>query len=83
MVTYRSLEIDLLLFVSLLLFAKDLRTDVSLFLNRLSASVAIGIWGYLIPFYFITAYTVLKVPTLDPSSLSTALPLILTNLSCE
>lgn len=39
----------------------------------------IGIFGYLIPYFFLTTYTTLNCPELDPNSISPAVPLVLAN----
>ncbi|ORY70805.1 major facilitator superfamily domain-containing protein [Leucosporidium creatinivorum] len=42
----------------------------------------VGIFGYLTPYYFLTTYTTLKVPSLDPNSILPAVPLIISNFTC-
>lgn len=46
----------------------------------LTASIAVGIWGYLTPYYYITAYTsVTVVPQIPSGSIETILPLVVSN----
>ncbi|KAK4058890.1 hypothetical protein OIO90_000336 [Microbotryomycetes sp. JL221] len=42
-------------------------------------SVFIAVFGFLTPFYYLTSYTTLKCPELDPTSLAPAAPLIIAN----
>ncbi|ORY56451.1 major facilitator superfamily domain-containing protein [Leucosporidium creatinivorum] len=44
-------------------------------------TVTVGIFGYLTPYYFLTAYTTFKCPQLDPTSITPAVPLIISNFT--
>ncbi|KAJ7241674.1 major facilitator superfamily domain-containing protein [Mycena haematopus] len=44
-------------------------------------SVFFGIFGYLTPYFFITAYVKSQVPTLDPNSIRVVVPLVVMNMS--
>lgn len=45
--------------------------------------IAVGIFGYLTPYYFLTTYTQLKVSSLEPQSIEAALPLVMANFASE
>jgi hypothetical protein len=45
--------------------------------SRILATHAIAIFGFLEPFFYLTPYTTLKCPELDPTSIAPAVPLIL------
>jgi hypothetical protein len=47
----------------------------------MAASVFVGIFGYLTPYYFITPYSRSQVPSLDPKSLLVVAPLVVMNMS--
>ncbi|GAA5880297.1 hypothetical protein JCM8547_001692 [Rhodosporidiobolus lusitaniae] len=47
----------------------------------LCLAVFFGVFGFLTPSYYLTAYTQAKVPSLDPNSLQGAVPLIVSNFS--
>ena len=47
----------------------------------LTFSIAIAIFGYLSPFYFITSFTRTTVPSIPEDSILLALPLVVMNFS--
>lgn len=47
----------------------------------LSISIAIAIFGYLTPFYFITSFTRATVPSIPANSILLALPLVIMNFA--
>ncbi|KAM0792202.1 hypothetical protein ACM66B_004899 [Microbotryomycetes sp. NB124-2] len=44
-------------------------------------SIFVAVFGFLTPFYYLTSYTTLKCPELDPQSILPAVPLIVANLA--
>ncbi|KAF7290126.1 Monocarboxylate transporter [Mycena kentingensis (nom. inval.)] len=47
----------------------------------LAASVFVGIFGYLSPYYLITSFVKSKVPGIDPTSLLVVTPLVIMNIA--
>lgn len=47
----------------------------------LTACVAVGVFGYLTPYYYISIYTTVTIPSISAGSVYSTLPLVLSNFA--